>query len=52
MTDHLHPLRLTARQRARRTVERQVAEPDLDERVEGVLQRRQQRCDGSLLKTL
>ena len=37
VTDHLHPLRLAARQRARRTVERQVAKPDLDERVEAVL---------------
>ena len=43
VADHLGALRLAARQRARRPVEREVAEPDLDERVEGVPQRRQQR---------
>ena len=52
VADHLDALRLAARQRARRTVEGQVAEPDLDERVEGVLQRRQQRRDGRLVQTL
>ena len=34
VADHLRALRLAARQRARRPVEREVAEPDLDERVE------------------
>ena len=36
VADHLGALRLAARQRARRAVEREVAEPDLDERVERV----------------
>ena len=36
VADHLRALRLAARQRARRPVEREVAEPDLDERVERV----------------
>ena len=40
VADHLGALRLAARQRARRPVEREVAEPDLDERVEGLPQRR------------
>ena len=40
MADHLDALRLAARQRARRPVEREVAQPDLHERVEGLLQRR------------
>ena len=43
MADHLDALRLATRQRARRPVEREVAQPDLDERVERLLQRRQQR---------
>ena len=43
VTDHLDALRLAARQRARRAVEREVAQPDLHERVERLLQRRQQR---------
>ena len=34
VADHLGALRLAARQRARRPVEREVAEPDLHERVE------------------
>ena len=40
VADHLGALRLAARQRARRPVEREVAQPDLGERVEEVLQRR------------
>ena len=40
VADHLGALRLAARERARRPVEREVAEPDLHERVEGLLQRR------------
>ena len=40
VADHLRALRLAARQRARRAVEREVAEADLDERVEDLLQRR------------
>ena len=43
VADHLGALRLAARQRARRPVEREVAQPDLHERVEGLLQRREQR---------
>ena len=43
VADHLGALRLAARQRARRPVEREVAQPDLHERVEGLSQRRQQR---------
>ena len=39
VADHLDALRLAARQRARRPVEREVAQPDLHERVEGLLQR-------------
>jgi hypothetical protein len=40
VADHLGALRLAARQRARRPVEREVAQPDLDERVEVSPQRR------------
>ena len=36
VADHLDALRLAARQRARRPVEREVAQPDLHERVEGL----------------
>src|SRR6516162_2177128 len=43
MADHLDALRLTTRQRARRPLEREVAKPDLGERVEDLLQRRDQR---------
>jgi hypothetical protein len=43
VADHLDPLRLTSRQRPRRPVQREVAQPDLRERVEGLLQRGQQR---------
>src|SRR5215213_7355768 len=39
-------LRLAARQRARPAVEAEIAEPDLDERVEGVPQGLEQRRDG------
>jgi hypothetical protein len=37
-------------ERARRPVEREVAQPDLDERVEGVAQRLEQRRDGRLVE--
>ena len=50
LADHLDALRLAARQRARRPVEREVAQPDLRERFEGVPQRRQQRRDGRLVQ--
>ena len=40
VADHLRALRLAARQRARRPVEREVAESDVDEGVERLLQRR------------
>ena len=40
VADHLDALRLTARQRAGCPVERQVAQADLRERVENLLQRR------------
>ena len=50
VADHLRALRLAARQRARRPLERQVAEPDLDERVERVPQRGQQRRDRRLVE--
>jgi hypothetical protein len=43
LPDHLRPLRLTAGQRAGRPVEREVTEPDLDERVERLPERDQQR---------
>jgi hypothetical protein len=45
VADHLHALRLAARQRARRAVEAQVAEPDLDEGVERLLERLDERTD-------
>src|SRR5262249_58229990 len=38
VADHLDALRLAARERARRAVEAEVAEPDGDRRVEGLLQ--------------
>ena len=50
VADHLGALRLAARQRARRPVEREVAQPDLHERVEGLLQRREQRRDRRLVE--
>ena len=43
VADHLGALRLAAGQRARRPVEREVAQPDLRERVEEVLQPGEQR---------
>ncbi len=43
VADHLGALRLATRQRARRSVEREVAEPYLRERVEYLLQRGEQR---------
>ena len=51
VTDHLGALRLAARQRAGRAVEAEVAEPDLHERVEGLPQRLEQRCDGGFVQT-
>ena len=51
VADHLGALRLTARQRAGRPVEAEVAQPDLHERVERLPQRRQQRRDGRLVQT-
>ena len=42
MADHLHALRLAARKRARRPIEREVAQTDLHERVERLSQRRHQ----------
>ena len=50
VADHLGALRLAARQRARRPVEREVAQPDLHERVEGVPQRLEQRGDRRLVE--
>ena len=50
VADHLGALRLAARQRARRPVEREVAQPDLHERVERLLERRQQRRHGRLIE--
>ncbi|ADO75117.1 uncharacterized protein STAUR_7361 [Stigmatella aurantiaca DW4/3-1] len=49
--DHLGALCLAARQRPRRPVEAEIAQPDLHERVERLLQRRQQRRDGRLFQT-
>jgi hypothetical protein len=49
VADHLDPLRLAARHRAGRAVETEIPEPDLDERVEGLPQRRQQRRHGRLV---
>ena len=43
VADHLRALGLAARQRARRPVEAEVAQPDLHERVKGVPQRAEQR---------
>ena len=43
MTDHLGALRLAAGQRARRALQTEVAQSDLDERVEGVAQGVEQR---------
>ena len=43
MTNHLDPLRLSAGQGPGGPRQRQIAQPDSDERIEGVPQRRQQR---------
>src|SRR6266851_545883 len=51
VANHLDALRLAARQRARRPVEREVAQPDLRERVEDLLQRREQRAHRRLVDT-
>ncbi len=50
VADHLGALRLSPGQRARRPVEREVAQPDLGERVEEVLQPGEQRRDRGLLR--
>ena len=50
MADHPDPLRLAPGQRPGRPVQRQVAEPDLDERIEGVLQAGEQRRDRRLVQ--
>ena len=50
VADHLGALGLAAGQRARRPVEREVAEPDLGERVEEVLQAGDQRGHRRLLE--
>jgi hypothetical protein len=50
LADHLDALRLAARQRARWPVEAEVAQPDLGERFERVLKRRQQRRRGRLVQ--
>jgi hypothetical protein len=52
VTDHLDALRLTARQRARWPVEREVAEPDLPERVKGLLERGEQRRHRRLVEAI
>ena len=52
LADHLGALRLAARQRARRPVEREVAQPDLHERVQGLPQRLQQRRHRRLVETV
>ena len=49
VADHLRALRLPARQRSRRPVEREVAEADVDERVDRLTQRGQQRRDGGIV---
>src|SRR6185436_10132912 len=51
VTDHLGALRLAAGQRARTAGEAEVPEADLDERVQGVPQRGQQRGDRRLVET-
>ena len=50
VADHPGALRLPARQRARRPVEREIAEPDLDERVERLLEAGEQRGDRRLVQ--
>ena len=51
VADHLGSLRLTTRQRARRPVERQVAQPDLREQLQRVSQRLHQRRHRHLVQT-
>ena len=51
VTDQLGALGLAARQRPRRPVEAEVAQPDLHERVEGVPQRRHERRNRRLVET-
>src|SRR5207244_8153530 len=50
VADHLGALCLAARQRARRPVEREVAQSDLHERVEGLQQGGEQRRDRWLVE--
>jgi hypothetical protein len=50
VADHLVSLRLAARQRAGRPVEREVTQPDLHERVEDLPQRPQQRSHRRLVQ--
>ena len=50
MANHLDPLSLTARQRSRCSIEGQVAEANLDERVEGVAERFEQWGNGGLFE--
>ena len=50
VADHPRALGLAARQRARRPVEREIAQPDLDERVERVLEAGEQRRDRRLVQ--
>ncbi len=53
MADHLGSLSLASRQRSGRPVQRQIAQPDLGERVERLLERRQQRrCRLSIQRAL
>ena len=50
VADHPRPLRLAAGERARRPVQAEVAEAHLDERIEALAERRQQRPDGRLVE--
>jgi len=52
VADHLDALRLAARQRARRPVEREVAQANLRERVKGLLERGEQRCRRRLVEAV
>src|SRR6202049_5130597 len=49
VADHLDALCFAARQRARRSLEREIAQSNLRERVEGVLECREERRHGRLL---
>ena len=51
VADHPGALGFAARQRARRSIEREIAEPDLDERVECVLEAGEQRRDRRLVQS-